>query len=302
MSTPTNPSREHPSTYFVQDRESKEELERLRVFDDLLTAGMGGVLPEQPDPVGFQRVLDVGCGTGGWLSEAARTYPGMSRLVGVDVSHKFVEYARKETEVAQASDRVEFREGDALRMLEFPADSFDLVNHRAASSWLRKWDWPKLLLEYQRVSRPEGVIRITEPAWIVESNSPALTQLYELFLQAGYQAGHLFSPASDSVTGELAHLLYQHGLQQVQTRSYALEYRAGTIEGHYYVETIRLFFRTILPFLRKWSRVPEDYGTLYHRMLSEIQQPDFVATWSLLTAWGRKPPRKENPAPISAAL
>ncbi|HEX6478321.1 MAG TPA: hypothetical protein VF043_05715 [Ktedonobacteraceae bacterium] len=132
--------------------------------------------------------------------------------------------------------------------------------------------------------RPGGVVRITEPAWIVKSNSPALSRLYDLFLQAG----HLFTLTSEGVTGNLAYLLHQHGLQQVQTRAYTLEYHADTPEGQHYVETIRLFFRTILPFLRKWARVPADYETLYQQMLSEIRQPDFVATWSLLTAWGNK--------------
>ncbi len=300
MSTPTEPQREHPSTYFVQDRSNQEELNRLRVFDYTLTAGMGGVLPEQPDPTAFSRVLDVGCGTGGWLIELAKAHPTCTLLVGVDVSLKFVEYARIQAEAAQVSDRVEFHVADALRMLEFPTRSFDLVNHRAASSWLRTWDWHKLLQEYLRMCRPGAVVRITEPAWIVESNSPALSHLYELFLQAGYLAGHLFNPSSDSVTGELAHLLHQHGLQQVQTRACTLEYHADTLEGHYYFETIKLFFRTILPFLRKWTQVPDDYEVIYQRALSEILQPDFVATWSLLTAWGNKPGKKlpEREAPV----
>jgi hypothetical protein len=41
--------------------------------------------------------------------------------------------------------------------------------------------------------------------------------------------------------------------------------------------------------LRKWSRVPDDYETIYQQALSEMQQPDFVSTWGLLTAWGIKP-------------
>jgi ubiquinone/menaquinone biosynthesis C-methylase UbiE len=213
MPTSPEPKREHPSTYFVQDRSNQEELNRLRVFNDMLTTGMGGVLPEQSDPTGILRVLDVGCGTGGWLIELAKTTPTCTLLVGVDASLTFVEYARAQAKAEQVSDRVEFHVMDALRMLEFPTSFFDLVNHRAASSWLRTWDWPKLLQEYQRVCRPGGVVRITEPAWIVESNSPALSRLYELFLQAGHQAGHLFTPTNDGVTGELARLLHQHGLQ-----------------------------------------------------------------------------------------
>ena len=63
--------RELPNTYFVQDRSNEDEFARLRVLDRMLTTGMGGVLPEQPDPTRFKRVLDVGCGAGGWLIETA---------------------------------------------------------------------------------------------------------------------------------------------------------------------------------------------------------------------------------------
>jgi tRNA G46 methylase TrmB len=68
------PKKDQPSTYFMPDRD-KEELERLRLQDELITQYMGGVLPEQADPTRFQQVLDVGCGTGGWLLELAKTSP-----------------------------------------------------------------------------------------------------------------------------------------------------------------------------------------------------------------------------------
>ncbi len=148
MSTPMNPRRDHSSTYFVQDRSNKEELSRLQIQDQMVTTSMGGVLPEQPDPTIFQRVLDVGCGTGGWLIEAAKTYSTMSLLVGVDVSERMIEYAQAQAEAQQVSDRVQFRTMDALRMLEFPTEYFHLVNQRFGASYLRTWDWPKLLQEF----------------------------------------------------------------------------------------------------------------------------------------------------------
>ena len=289
MPTSPKPKREQPSTYFVQDRANQEELKRLQIVDHITTAGMGGVLSEQPDPTAFQRVLDVGCGTGGWLIELAQTTPTCTTLRGVDVSLKYIEYARTQAAAAQVSDRVEFHVADALRMLEFPKASFDLVNHRLATSWLRTWDWPKLLQEYQRVTRPGGVVRITEPEVMVVGNKPALTRLSELFLEAFYQAGHAFTPTNDGVTRELARLLHQHRLQQVQTRAYTLHYRADTPEGQLFFEDLRLLYRSIVPFLRKWIRVPEDYEEIYQQMLSDMQQPDFVATWGLLTAWGSTP-------------
>jgi len=288
MPTPTNPRREHPSTYFVQDRSNEEELTRLHVQDQLITAGMGGVLPEQPDPAIFQRVLDVGCGTGDWLIETAKTYPTISSLVGVDISEKMLEYARAQAEAQQVSDRVQFRAMDALRILEFPDSYFDLVNQRFGLGYLRKWDWPKLLSEYQRVARPSGIIRVTEPDAIFESSSPALLRLNDLFLQTLFQAGHFFTPSWNGLTSELARLLDQYGLQNVQTRAHPLEYRAGTAEWQHFYEDNRLVYRTVVPFMRKWIRVPDDYETLYQQALNEMQQPGFVATWRFLTAWGNK--------------
>jgi len=288
MSTSSGPRREHPSTYFVQDRSNLEELTRLQIQDQQVTAGMGGVLPEQPDPAIFQRVLDVGCGTGGWLIEAAKTYPNMSLLVGVDISSKMVEYAQAQADAQRVSDRVHFRAMDALRMLEFPIDFFDMVNQRLGGGYLRTWDWPKLLQEYQRVTQPGGVIRITESD-SSESSGPAITRFYQMINQAFYQAGHIFSHGKNGPGAELARLLSQYGLQNVQTRAHTLEYRAETHEGQLYYENTQHVFRTIQPFLRKWTRVPDDYETLYQQVLSEMQQSDCVATWRLFTAWGIKP-------------
>jgi len=289
------PRREHPSTYFVQDRSNEEEMTRLRLQDQMLTEAMGGVLPEQPDPAMFRRVLDVGCGTGGWLIETAKTYPSMLQLVGVDVSSKMVAYAEAQAEAQGVSDRVQFRTMDALRMLEFPVDFFDLVNQRYGLSYLRTWDWPKLLQEYQRVSRPGGVIRITEAEMTLESTSPALTQLGELLFEAFCQAGHFFTHKKDGVISELARLLRQHGLRDVQVRAHTLVYRAGTPEGQLFYEDMKHVFRTVLPFIRKWTRVPDDYEEIYQRMLDEMQQPDFVAPVRLLTAWGITPNSLETP-------
>lgn len=286
MSTPLDPRPEHPSTYFVQDRSNEDELTRLHVQDQMVTASMGGVLPEQTDTTIFQRVLDVGCATGDWLIQAAKTYPTMMQLVGVDVSRKMVAYARARAEEEQVSDRVEFLTMDALLMLEFPVDFFDLVNQRLGASYLRTWDWPKLLAEYRRVTRPGGVIRITEGNTIT-CNSPALTRLWDLFLQASYRAGHFFSPDGDSVSSQLERLLRQYGgLPTVQTSSHTLEYHAGTPEGQRLFEDMRLAFRTLEPFLRKWLQLPDDYQETYQQMLREMQQPDFVSIGHLLTAWG----------------
>jgi SAM-dependent methyltransferase len=285
------PRREHPSTYFLQDRSNEEELKRLELQDRMAALIMGGLLPEQPDPTRFTRVLDVACGTGGWLIELAKAYPHMSQLVGVDISGKMIEYARVRAEAEHVSDRVEFHVMDALRMLEFPNRFFDLVNQRFGMAYMRTWDWPKLLQEFYRVARPEGIIRLTESDLADKGSSPALLQLFQLLAQALNHAGHLFAPEQFGIADQLLSLLQQfgYGLLDLQTRAYTLEYRAGTPAGQLYADDMQHAFRTAVPFLRKWTLVPDTYEDIYQQMIHEMQQPDFVATCHAITAWGIRP-------------
>jgi ubiquinone/menaquinone biosynthesis C-methylase UbiE len=279
---------DNPSTYFVQDRKSQKELTRLTIQDCMVTASMGGVLPEQADPTVFGRVLDVACGVGYWAIDAAKTYPTMS-LVGIDISQRMIEYGRTQAKAHQVNDRVEFRVMDALRPLEFPSACFDLVNQRLGVSFLRTWDWLKLLTELLRVTRPGGVVRVVDSAVAFPTNSPALTQLNKMFQCALYRAGHLFTQESTGLIDHLTRLLNQCECEQVQTKAHVMEYRAGTPEGEAYAEDVKLGYQTLRPFIQKWGCASKDYDVIYQQAVKEVSQPDFHATWNLLTAWGNKP-------------
>ena len=292
MSTEPHGRQEQPSTYFVQDRHSKAERDRVTVQDRMLTEGMGGALPEQPDPTLFSRVLDVGCGTGCWLIEAAKTYPGMTKLVGIDISTRMVEYGRQLAEEQGVSDRVEFQVMDAIRTLGFPSASFDLINQRLGWSYLRTWEWPDLLQEYQRVARPGGVIRITETAAFGETSSPALNQLYDIARDAFFHSGHLFSNNPHGVTSKLAEILHQQGIQNVQTREVHVEMGSAMTDAG--KEDIKLFFQTAVPFLQKWTRVPKNYDQLRQKAQEEMEQPSFTAKWEIITFWGTNPYRQKT--------
>jgi ubiquinone/menaquinone biosynthesis C-methylase UbiE len=284
----TEPLKENPSTYFVQDRSSIEEMTRLAMQDKMLTLGQGGVLPELADPSSLHRILDVGCGPGDWLLETARRYPTIEKLVGVDISSTMIAYAREKAKAEGLDGRVEFKTMDALRILEFPPASFDLVNQRLGVSWLRTWEWTKLLLEYQRVCPRGGVIRITEGHVSSESNSPALNKLYELSVQACYRSGRLFTQSPDGLTSELVHLLTQHGIENVKTHVHSLVYSRGTETGEHFYEDMLHAFRVALPFFQKWTRVPDDYHEIYQQALKEMRAANFEATYTLLTVWGTR--------------
>lgn len=277
---------ELPSTYFVQDRHNKQELKRLIIQDQMITSSMGGVLPEQTDPTLFRHVLDVGCGTGGWLIEVAKAYPSMPLLVGIDISNTMVTFACTQAAEQRINDRADFHIMDALRQLEFPDATFDLVNLRFGSSYARTWEWPKVISEMLRICRPGGIIRLTEPALIQQSNSPSLLLFCTLLQSALFRAGHLFEEAPTGITAHLAHLLMRYGAKAVQTKDYALEYRAGTEEGQAFLEDTMSAFQTLRPFIQRWVRLPKDYDAICQHAITEMKQPDFQATWNLLTAWG----------------
>jgi ubiquinone/menaquinone biosynthesis C-methylase UbiE len=283
----TESQKEFASSYFVQDRGNLEEMRRLELQDTMLNTGMGGVLPERADLSSVRHVLDVGCGTGNWLLELARQYPTIEKLVGADISNKMIAYAREKAKAEGLDGRVEFLTMDALRILESPPSSFDLVNQRLGVSWLRTWDWAKLLSEYQRVARPKGIIRITEGVG-AESNSPALTRLNKIVIATFYRSGHLFVEGADGITGHLVPLLTQHQIQDVKSRVHTLVYRAGTEAGQYFYEDMVRAFRVALPFFQKWTRVPDDYDAICEQAKIEMQQSDFEAKVTLTTAWGMR--------------
>ncbi len=296
MSTPENSKREHPSTYVVQDRSNEEELTRVKFQDQMMTTAMGGPLPEQPDSSLFRRVLDVGCGTGNWLMETARSFPTIQVLIGVDISIRMVDYARQQSEDdASLAQRVQFSSMDALRLLEFQDHFFDLVNERFAVSYLRTWDWDKFLRECIRVTRHGGVVRFTESQIAADSNSPALNQLNSFMLQAFYGAGHLWTLDRNSVISELPNQFSQHGLQDIHTRAYNLSFHAGTEQGDLFVADMARGYRTVLPFLKKWTKLPDTYEEIYQQALREMQRPDFEASQTLLTIWGTTPRKSMKP-------
>jgi len=115
---------------------------------------MGGLFPERSDLSDVHDILDVACGPGGWVLDVARTYPQV-QVTGFDISVLMIEYARAQVltlELKHAS----FRVMDALRPLDFPDESFDLVNARSIFAFVPAQAWPGILKELLRITRPGG--------------------------------------------------------------------------------------------------------------------------------------------------
>jgi ubiquinone/menaquinone biosynthesis C-methylase UbiE len=98
-------------------------------------------------------VLDVGCGTGTLTRILARVTRA-SKIVGIDPSSSFIEYAR-----TQISDpQVTFEVGDAQN-LPYPDASFDRCLGLLIVDYIP--DAPKAAKEMRRVTKPRGVVGTT---------------------------------------------------------------------------------------------------------------------------------------------
>jgi 2-polyprenyl-3-methyl-5-hydroxy-6-metoxy-1,4-benzoquinol methylase len=99
--------------------------------------------------VSGRRLLEIGPGDGRFLESARRE--GWDCL-GVDVSERLAEYARRRS-------GVDIMVGN-LRQLNFPAGSFDVVNLDQVLSYVE--DPMALLAEVEHVLKPGGICRIRE--------------------------------------------------------------------------------------------------------------------------------------------
>lgn len=100
-----------------------------------------------------EKVLDVGCGTGSLSATLARV-TGASKIVGIDPSKGFVEYAR-----ANVTDRrVSFDVGDAQE-LPYSDGSFDRCLALLIVNFIP--DAPKAAREMRRITKSGGVVATT---------------------------------------------------------------------------------------------------------------------------------------------
>lgn len=283
------PSNENENTYIL-DTASGAEMARLMKQDRMLTNGMGGLFPERGDVSLMDDILDIACGPGGWVLDTAFTYPTTS-VVGIDLNRKMVEYARAQA-WSRGLENAKFQVMNALERLDFPAESFDLVNARFLVGFMPQAGWPLLLQECMRITRPGGTIRLTEFDEPGTSNSVAFEQWKTLTFRAISKAGFTSAPDGHNygIMPILGRLLRDAGCEQINQRAHFIEFSYGT-EGHEPMyQNCKIAFQLVQPFIVKMGILSEEEAQEhYNQMLIEIMSEDFCGIWSYMTAWGQKP-------------
>jgi arsenite methyltransferase len=120
-------------------------------------------------------VLDIGCGVGATACYIAKRYG--CRVVGIDISDKMLNWAKKRAKREKVEQKVEFRVADA-RALPFKDDIFDAVICESVTAFVE--DKRKAVSEYVRVTKPEGCIGLNEGTWLNEKPPQDLVEYLSL--------------------------------------------------------------------------------------------------------------------------
>ncbi len=285
---PSDPPR-NGNTYIL-DAESGTEMARLMKQDRLITQGMGGLFPERDDVSTMHNILDIASGPGGWVLDVAYTYPKVE-VVGVDISRTMIEYARSQA-WTQGLNNAQFQVMDVLKPLAFPDDSFDLVNARFLVGFMPAAGWSKLIDECMRITRPGGIIRLTEFDEPGTTNSSAFEEWMALTFRATRMAGLMSAPDGRNfgITPVLSRLLHEVGCQDIDHKAHVIDFSVWTEAHETMYQNCVIAFKLVQPFLMKMGvTTQEEADQKYQQMLIEMMMKDFCALWYYLTVWGRKP-------------
>ncbi|MBV9709613.1 MAG: class I SAM-dependent methyltransferase, partial [Ktedonobacteraceae bacterium] len=181
MSTGSSgPNNSPNNNTYVFDAESPTELSRLMTQDRITTQAMGGPFSGLMDEeiAGLRNVLDVACGPGGWVLDAAFAHPDIE-VAGIDISNAMITYANARAS-SQRLSNASFGMMDITQPLDFASGSFDLVNVRFVGGVLPRTAWPAFIAECTRLLRSNGILRLTEAIDWGVGTTPAFEQMSAL--------------------------------------------------------------------------------------------------------------------------
>lgn len=161
-------------------------------------------------------ILDVGCGTGRWVMEMARTFPG-AQVVGLDI------------EPPQSGQVLApntcFVQANLLDGLPFADRSFDFTHQRLLVLAIPAAHWPAVVGELVRVTRPGGWVELLEGGDIFLNAGPATQRFLAWWREASRARGF-----DTSLMERLGRLLLDAHVRDVQVRT--LQVPVGKWGGH----------------------------------------------------------------------
>ena len=191
----------------------------------------------------------------------------------------------------QGLENASFYVMDMLDPLQFPDNSFDLVNSRLIA-FIPIKAWPTLLQECRRITKPGGTIRLTETECWNLGTSLALEQQVGMLTRALMKGGQSFSPSGNifGITPMLRPLLRDAGCSSIHHMAHAIDYSFGEEVHQAFCKDIVLGTRSMQPFLlSRGVATQEEMDQIQQQLEWDMMQEDFRGIMFILTAWGQKP-------------
>lgn len=273
--------------YFI-DPGYEAELLRLIKQGRLLDRYLD-LLPREFVPWKNARILDLACGPGGWSLDVVRKFP-FAEVVGIDIDPQMVAYASAQAQVMEQEERVTFFVRDMLEPLDFEDEAFDFINARFLQGCLLTEKWQPLLNECLRLTRPGGIIRLTETGMRIMANASAQEEMSRLVYLAFWNAGMSFSREYIAITPMLSILLQEAGYRVLSETPYLVNLSYGTEFYQSWLDSAPATNGLIHPFLLKYipGITQEKLNALAQACVEELSRTTHREHWYIASIVGQK--------------
>jgi ubiquinone/menaquinone biosynthesis C-methylase UbiE len=273
---------------YIFNAESATEMARLMLQDRLVNKMVGGLFPERENLDGINSILDIGCGPGGWTLDVARSYP-KKEITGIDISDTMLTYAKEQKKLHELKN-IHFKKMDVRQKLAFPNQSFDLINIRAATGYITRRTWPLLLQECARITRPGGVLRVSETDRIGLTNSLPFEKYAHYFthLLAKLEYGFAVDTYTFGMSPMLGKVFQDAGYGDMHMKSYVLDFSYGTAFHPIQLQNIEISFQLLQPRLIEMGiAAQEELESTYEAVIQDLRSETFCGLCYLFTLWGK---------------
>ncbi len=185
-----------------------QEINRLDFQHYALRVALGGDYMAPLESATTKTILDVGCGTGLWARERAREFPG-AKVTGIDIESHLPNIP--------LPPNFQFIQGNVLTGLPFSDSTFDYTHQRLLVGAVPAQQWPMVLQELARVTRPNGWVEVLESGMVYSNAGPATTQF-----QSWWQAGEKNLGFNLAIVPYLDQMLRNTGLRDIHMETLQL--------------------------------------------------------------------------------
>ncbi|HZU17838.1 MAG TPA: methyltransferase domain-containing protein, partial [Candidatus Dormibacteraeota bacterium] len=182
--------------------------------------------------------------------------------------------------------------GNLLQGLPFQEGVFDLVHQRLLVSGIPLGQWPRVVAELVRVTRPGGWVELVEPMMETRRTGPATERLWEFLRNV---AGPLGLDTTGVVFRSLDGYLRQAGLEAVTRHECELPVGEwGGRVGSFMASDLRAGATRICEVLQAKSLLSAEEALELVRR-SQVELAELRTTWTVVIAVARKPAGRPSP-------